>query len=128
MGKPAAKQGDRIVATDTHIVLSPDGTPSPVSDPFSGPLSGGLSQNVKIMGKPAAVVGSTADNTPPHVAKPPTTFQKQPSNRGTVRSGSTTVRINGKAAARAGDTATTCNDPVDLSVGTVQATGTVNIG
>ncbi len=36
--------------------------------------------------------------------------------------------INGKQAARNGDTATTCNDPVDLPVGTVVAAGTVLIG
>jgi uncharacterized Zn-binding protein involved in type VI secretion len=38
------------------------------------------------------------------------------------------VTINGKAAARAGDTAETCNDPTDLPVGTVLAVSTVMIG
>jgi len=38
------------------------------------------------------------------------------------------VLINGKAAARAGDTAQTCNDPVPMPVGTVVATSTVLIG
>jgi uncharacterized Zn-binding protein involved in type VI secretion len=42
--------------------------------------------------------------------------------------GSTTVLINGKPAARNGDTALTCNDPADLPAGTVVAVGTVNIG
>jgi uncharacterized Zn-binding protein involved in type VI secretion len=42
--------------------------------------------------------------------------------------GSVTVLINGQGAARAGDTATTCNDPADLPVGTVVAAGTVLIG
>jgi len=36
--------------------------------------------------------------------------------------------INGKPAARNGDRAQTCNDPVDLPVGTVVAVGTVLIG
>jgi uncharacterized Zn-binding protein involved in type VI secretion len=45
-----------------------------------------------------------------------------------VISGSTTVLINGKAAARHGDTAQTCNDPVPMPVGTVVATSTVLIG
>jgi uncharacterized Zn-binding protein involved in type VI secretion len=36
--------------------------------------------------------------------------------------------INGKPAARAGDTAITCNDPEDLPIGKVEAVGTVNIG
>jgi uncharacterized Zn-binding protein involved in type VI secretion len=39
-----------------------------------------------------------------------------------------TVKINGKAAARNGDTVETCNDPVDAPMGTVVAVGTVNIG
>jgi uncharacterized Zn-binding protein involved in type VI secretion len=39
-----------------------------------------------------------------------------------------TVTINGKAAARAGDTAKTCNDPTDLPVGVVVAAGLVTIG
>ncbi len=42
--------------------------------------------------------------------------------------GSATVRINGKPAARNGDTAITCNDPADLPAGTVIAVGTVMMG
>jgi uncharacterized Zn-binding protein involved in type VI secretion len=39
------------------------------------------------------------------------------------------VNINGKPAARTGDTAETCNDPSDLPVGTVMSTtSTVLIG
>jgi uncharacterized Zn-binding protein involved in type VI secretion len=132
MGQPAAKQGDRVVAVDTHIVLVPDGpalVPKPLPHPFSGLLNGGLSADVKIMGKPAAVAGSTAVNSPPHLPTPPgTTFQRPPANKGTVQLGSSTVRINGKPAARTGDKAVTCNDPSDLPVGTVVAAGTVMIG
>jgi uncharacterized Zn-binding protein involved in type VI secretion len=74
-------------------------------------------------------VDSTADNTPPHVATPPgTSFQKPPSNKATIKIGSPTVKINGKMAARNGDTAVTCNDPSDLLAGTVVAVGTVFIG
>ena len=68
MGKPAAKQGDQVVAVDVHIVLvpSPGGpVPTPLPHPFSGMLDGGLSQDVFIMGMPAATVGSTANNMPP---------------------------------------------------------------
>ena len=94
-----------------------------------GILSGALSTNVKIMGLPAATVGSTADNTPPHFPMPPgTAFAKPPSNKATIIIGSPTVHINGKMVARAGDTALTCNDPVDLPVGTVIAVSTVLIG
>lgn len=131
MGQPAAKQGDQIVATDVHIVLvpTPAPVPTPLPHPFTGIVNGGLSSDVKIMGLPAATVGSTADNVPPHIPTPPgVAFQRPPSNKGTVRIGSPTVKINGKAAARNGDVAETCNDPADLPVGTVIAAGTVLIG
>lgn len=130
MGAPGAKQGDQIVAVDTHIVMipSPGGpVPTPLPHPFNGILNGQLSPNVKIMGRPAAVVGSTAMNTPPHIPQGGP-FQKPPSNQGKVIIGSMTVKINGKPAARAGDTAMTCNDPVDAPVGKVVAVGTVLIG
>jgi uncharacterized Zn-binding protein involved in type VI secretion len=132
MGQPAAKQGDKVVAIDTHIVMvqaGPSQVPTPLPHPFSGIISDGLSQDVKIMGLPAATVGSTADNLPPHLPLPPgLSFQKQPSNKGTIQIGSPTVKINGKAAARNGDTAMTCNDPADSPVGMVIAAGTVLIG
>jgi uncharacterized Zn-binding protein involved in type VI secretion len=38
------------------------------------------------------------------------------------------VRINGKAAARDGDRAETCNDPADAPIGIVVARGNVRIG
>ena len=133
MGQPAAKQGDQIKAVDTHIVMvpAPPGSPvpTPLPHPFSGILNSGLSADVNIMGKPAAVVGSTADNTPPHnPTQPGTSFQKPPSNKATIQMGSQSVMINGKPAARNGDTAVTCNDPSDLPGGKVIAVGTVNIG
>jgi uncharacterized Zn-binding protein involved in type VI secretion len=130
MEQPAAKQGDQIVAVDTHIVvLPPPASPAPLPHPFSGQINGNLSGDVNIMGKPAATVGSTADNSPPHVPTPPgTSFANPPANKGTIELGSTTVFIDGKAAARSGDTAVTCNDPADLPVGTVVAVGTVLIG
>jgi uncharacterized Zn-binding protein involved in type VI secretion len=129
MGQPAAKQGDRIVAVDTHIVTVRETPPTPLPHPFSGILGGSLSANVRIMGRPAATVGSTADNRPPHSPTPPGMgFQKPPANKGTVQAGSPTVRINGKPAARNGDRALTCNDPVDLLAGTIVAAGNVSIG
>ena len=132
MGQPAAKQGDQIMATDMHVVMVPGpsgSVPTPLPHPFTGLITGGLSSDVNIMGKPAAVVGSTADNTPPHLPTPPgVSFQKPPSNKATIQLGSSTVCINGKAAARNGDTALTCNDPADQLLGTVIAVGTVFIG
>jgi uncharacterized Zn-binding protein involved in type VI secretion len=130
MGLPAAKQGDMVVAVDVHLVLPPSPAPPvPLPHPFSGRLDGGLAADVTIMGQPAAVVGSTADNAPPHIPTPPgVSFQKPPSNKATISTGSATVTIDGKPAARNGDTAVTCNDPADLPVGTVVAVGTVLIG
>lgn len=132
MGQPAAKQGDEITAIDTHIVMVPSGAgpvPTPLPHPFAGTINGGLSSDVNIMGQPAATVDSTADNSPAHVPTPPgTSFQAPPSNKATIKMGSPTVKINGKMAARNGDTAETCNDPSDLPVGTVVAVGTVLIG
>lgn len=129
MGQPAAKQGDQVMATDIHIVMIP-GTlpvPTPLPHPFTGMIDGGLSADVKIMGKAAATVDSTATNTPSHISQGGP-FQKPPANKGTIKMGSQTVKINGKAAARNGDTAMTCNDPADQPVGTVVAVGTVLVG
>lgn len=130
MGQPAAKKGDQVVATDTHIVMipSPGGpVPTPLLHPFVGLLDNSLSADVNIDGQPAATQGSTATNTPSHIPQGGS-FQKPPANRGTVQLGSTSVFINGKAAARNGDKALTCNDPADMPVGTVVAVSTVMIG
>jgi uncharacterized Zn-binding protein involved in type VI secretion len=128
MGQPAARQGDRIVALDTHLIQPPGPTsPVTVPHPFSGLIDGNVSTDVTIGGAAAAMVDSTATNTPPHIPIGGT-FVVPPSNRGTITTGSASVTINGRAAARAGDTARTCNDPVDMPVGTVVAVGTVLIG
>lgn len=130
MGQPAAKQGDKVVATDVHIIMIPavpSPVPTPLPHPFMGIINGNLSSDVKIMGMPAATVDSIASNTPPHIPQGGP-FQKPPSNKATIKLGSTTVKINGKMAARNGDMAMTCNDPSDLPSGTVVAVGTVLIG
>jgi uncharacterized Zn-binding protein involved in type VI secretion len=128
--KPLAKEGDEVVGVDTHIVLipSPGGpVPTPLPSPFRGPLSAKLSSTVFSDEKAAATVTSQAQNTPPHVpAGGP--FQTPPSNEATVEMGSNTVFIDEKSAARLGDPATTCNDPTDLMVGRVVASGTVFAG
>ncbi|AUX28182.1 MULTISPECIES: PAAR domain-containing protein [Sorangium] len=129
-GKPAAKQGDKVVGIDTHMVMvpSPGGpVPTPTPTPFSGELSGELSANVLVDGKPAAVQGSTATNTPAHVPAGGT-FQRPPSNQARVHAGSKTVLINNKPAAHLGDPALTCNDPADAPNGSVIASGTVLVG
>ncbi len=124
----AARQGDTVTATDTHIVLLPSATgtvPTPTPMPFNGRLLQDVSANVRINGQGAATVGAVAVNTPPHVPSGGP-FQRPPTNKGTVITGSTTVSINGKAAARVGDTVKTCNDPVDAPVGQI-ATGSPNV-
>ena len=132
MGKPAAKQSDTVTGIDLHIVLvpSPGGpVPTPLPHPFVGMLDGNLSTNVKVMGMPAATVGSTAQNQPPHIPTPPgTSFQLPPSNTATIRMGSMTVKINGQQAARAGDLTETCADPVPNMSASLITVGTVLIG
>jgi uncharacterized Zn-binding protein involved in type VI secretion len=128
MGVPAAKQGDKVVAKDMHLIQPPPpASPVLAPHPFTGVIDGGLSSDVKIMGMPAATQNSTATNTPAHLPSGGT-FVKPPTNRGTITLGSPTVLINGKPAARNGDPALTCNDPADAPVGTVVAVGTVLIG
>jgi uncharacterized Zn-binding protein involved in type VI secretion len=110
------------------MIPTPGGpVPTPLPHPFNGTLMQGLSMNVKIMGMPAATVDSIAINMPPHIPQGGP-FQKPPSNQGKIIIGSATVKINGKMAARNGDTAMTCNDPTDMPVGKVIAVGTVMIG
>src|SRR3990172_9378806 len=113
MPQPAAKQGDRVTGTCSHMI-QPPGPSSPVMTPghmFNGILTSSLSTDVFIQGRPAATVGSEAVNTPPH---PPIggTFVNAPlvTNRSTITMGSSTVLINGKQAARAGDQARTCDE------------------
>src|SRR5918911_1442052 len=130
MGLPGAKMNDKVVGVDIHIVMipSPGGpVPTPLPHPFNGMITGGCSTNVLIQGQPAAVMGSTATNNPPHVPQGGP-FQVPPTNQGTVIAGSATVFINGKGAARANDTVQTCSDPAPAPNCTIVAVGTVLIG
>ncbi|MCI0508176.1 MAG: hypothetical protein L0Z73_19030 [Gammaproteobacteria bacterium] len=132
MGNPVARQGDQVVAVDTHIVMVPTAggpVPTPLPHPFTGQLDGALSSSVKANGKAVATVDSTASNQPSHIPTPPgVSFQKPPANKGTVMMGSATVKVQGKMVARATDTVKTCNDPADAPVGQIIAVGTVLIG
>lgn len=123
MGLPAATATHAAVALDVHVVLvpSPGGpVPVPLPHPFSGTVVGGTVPTVLVAGLPAAAVGSTVMNAPPHLPTPPgVAFQKPPSNRGTVQVGSATVLVGGKGAARLTDPMTTCNDPADLPAGQI---------
>ena len=132
MGQPVAIQTHQVTATDIHIAMvpSPGGpVPTPQPLPFTGIINGATAPTVRIGGQPAAVVGSVAQNTPPHIPMPPAvSFQKPPTNQGKVAVGSATVRFGGQAAARNGDPVTTCNDPADAPLGSVVAVGTVMAG
>jgi uncharacterized Zn-binding protein involved in type VI secretion len=130
MGKPAAKQGDRITASDKHLA-NVSGTPTikVTAHDFDGRLNGNLSHNVNINGMPAALAGSTANNQKRHIPEPATLFVRQPRELATIsRIQGRAVRINGRAAACHGDAAETCNDPIDLPSGKVLASANVNIG
>jgi uncharacterized Zn-binding protein involved in type VI secretion len=117
-----------VTAIDIHLIQPPGPTsPVPVPHPFAGIIDGSLSSDVNIQSMPAATLQSTATNTPSHIPIGGT-FVKPPTNKATIIKGSATVLINKKPAARAGDTALTCNDPVDAPVGTVVAVSTVLIG
>lgn len=128
MGNPAAKKGDFIIATDMHLIQPPGSAPPVMTPhPYNGQIDGGLCGSVLIMGVPAATVDSTASNSPAHQPIGGS-FVSPPSNASKIITGSATVSIGGKAAARNGDTANTCNHPGDLPVGTVMAGGSVLIG
>ena len=130
MGLPGAKQGDKVVGVDTHVIMipSPGGpVPTPMPMPFSGPLMEGLSTSILIDGDAAAVKGSVATNNPPHVpAGGP--FQTPPSNQGTVDGGSASVFFDNQPAARLGNPVKTCNDPTAAPNGVIVASGSVLIG
>ena len=118
-------------ASDVHLVVLDPLTQAPVPMPghsFSGPITSGVSPNVKIEGRAAALKGAIANNQP---AQTPNglRFFKPPENTATVTGGSVTVKINGLAAVRAGDSATTCNDPPVPDSGVVEVPfSTVRIG
>ena len=119
MGMLAAKQGDLIVAVDTHLEQPPGPVPPiPMTSPFSAPITNGLSADVMIEKRPAATLGSGGTSLPPHIPKIGV-FVNPPTNQGVIILGSTTVFINKKPAARIGDVAMTCNDPVPLPIGNV---------
>ncbi len=128
MGSPAAKQGDQLIATDIHRVAQPNGAVLFLPFAFLGVIDDHVSPNVRIEGRPAATVKSTATNRQRHFVPPNQTFVQQPSNQGEITRGSRTVRINKEAAARHGDQAKTCDDISPAPHGVVSAISRVRIG
>lgn len=120
---PAAKEGDRVVGVDVHLV---DGAPTPF--PFEGELDGALSEDVLFDDKPAATIDTTTKNQRTHVVPAPKKFDRPPQNKGVVIEGAPTVLVNDKPVARSGHKVKTCNDPVDLPTAKIIAEGTVEVG
>jgi uncharacterized Zn-binding protein involved in type VI secretion len=121
MGQPAAVLGDAITAQCTiHMIPGAMGAPQPGPPmPFSAKLTLGLASTVMIGGKPAALQGSSGLCLSPHVGLHPSDPYFVPAQqKGEVQMGSTTVKIEGKGAARTGSTCTVCGSlPGQLSGG-----------
>lgn len=112
MGSPAAVLGDQVSAICAiHQIPNPaTGAPQPSPPlPFSAPLTMGTVATVLIGGKPAAVVGSSGLNTPPHVGLYPSDpFMLPMTQLAQVVSGSATVLIGGQPAATQASSCTVC--------------------
>lgn len=120
MSGPAVVANDRIVGQCAiHLVPGAAGAPMPAPPmPFSAPLTLGLATRVHIEGKPAAVQGSQGSNTPPHVGLHPTDpFMGPPMQLGRVLVGSSTVVIEGRAAAYTGCSVAICGQVPGQVVG-----------
>ncbi|HYU02208.1 MAG TPA: PAAR domain-containing protein [Jatrophihabitantaceae bacterium] len=125
MGQPAAVAGDQVTGTCLlHLAPNPaTGIPQPAPPlPFAAPITTGTCATVLIGGTPAAVVGASGLNTPPHVGlHPADPFMAPPTQQAVVTQGSTSVLLGGIAAARSGDPGTCCAQPVGTLLGS-QAT------
>jgi uncharacterized Zn-binding protein involved in type VI secretion len=110
MGAPAIVRNNLISGTcPMHQIPSASGTAPAGPLPFSAPLAQGLVDNVLIGGQPAAVLGTSGTNKPPHVGLHGTDpFAVASAQIGHVTSGSPTVLIGGKPAATATSQATCC--------------------
>ncbi len=118
MPGPAAVLGDRISGVcANHLMPSPSGGPQPAPpQPFGAPLTMGLTTKVMVTGKPAAVMGSSGNNTPPHVGLHPSDpFMAPPTQVGRVVAGSSKVFFEGKPAAMTGSQSTMCVAPGTLT-------------
>ncbi|HEY8239031.1 MAG TPA: PAAR domain-containing protein [Candidatus Limnocylindrales bacterium] len=112
MGNPALVTGDKVNGTcPAHQIPSASGTAPAGPLPFGAPITQGTIATVLIGGKPAAVMGSSGYNTPPHagIVDPP--FASPTSQVGRIISGSPTVLIGGKMAATTMSKATMCVAP-----------------
>ncbi len=130
MPGPAAVMGDKVTGMcATHLMPGAFGAPQPSPPlPFSAPLTLGLAPTVLISGRPAAVVGSSGLNLPPHVGLHPSDPHMVPTvQQGTVMAGVPTVLIEGKPAATTGSACTMCFGLPGTLVGTA-ATVLIGVG
>ncbi len=100
-----------------HQIPNPaTGVPQPGPPmPFSAPVIQAVAPTVLIGGKPAAVMGSSGYNAPPHVGLHPSDpFMVPAMQVGRITSGSPTVLIEGKPAASISATCTLCMSPGTL--------------
>lgn len=118
MGVPAVVMGDRVTGIcPNHLIPNPaTGAPQPAGPlPFAAALTAGVVATVLIAGKPAAVVGSSGFNAPPHVGLHPSDpFALPLAEIGRIVSGSTTVLIGGKPAATTGAGGMCCATPGEV--------------
>ena len=117
MSAPAIVMGDKVTGMCAiHQMPGPVGNPQPAPPmPFSAPLTLGLCNTVLIGGKPAAVVGASGYNMPPHIGlHPADPFMVPPMQVGRVVSGSPTVMFGGQPAVNATASATCCMTPGSL--------------
>jgi hypothetical protein len=126
VGQPAARKDDKVTGIDTHLLIPPSGPPVPTPMPFVSKLARSLSGDVFINDQAAATQDSICEHDPKHILPPSMSWAVPkkagaPMNEGKVIIGSPTVLVNGKPLARVGDTVLTCNDPVDLPVGTIMS-------
>lgn len=122
MGQPAVVLNDRVVGMCVHHqVPAAAGAPAPAGPlPFSAPLTQGLTTKVLVQGKPAAVVGSSGYNTPPHVGLHASDPQFTPTlQTGRIVAGSSKVFFEGKPAAYTG-----CQNMMCLIPGNVVGSAT----
>lgn len=117
MGSPAIVMNDKITGMCAiHQIPAAAGAPAPAPPmPFSAPIVQSTVATVMIGGKPAAVMGSSGMNMPPHVglhASDP--YMAPPMQVGRIVKGSATVMIGGKPAATQSSTCTMCATPGTL--------------
>jgi len=116
MGNPALAAGDRVTGTcPGHMVPSASGTAPAGPLPFSAPISQGTIASVLIGGKPAAVVGSSGYNAPPHTGIVDGAFATPTNQVGRIMTGSPTVLIGGKMAATTSSTCSMCATPASAA-------------